>query len=181
MFLPPPASRGLWTIQHLVVSPDDSQSSSLRSLLKGRGFVPPGKYTQLFYDGQLLMSDTPDEVGDLSPFVHNARGHVLINGLGLGLALALTIHKVDHFTVVEIDADLIELVGPYWRTRLGPRLDLIHADAFEYTPPRGARYNAVWHDIWPTVCPDNLPDMKRLRKKYQRRTVWQGCWGEDQL
>ena len=181
MKLPPPSSCGPWTISHLTVSPEDSQSTLLRAMTQGRGFVPPGTYTQLFHDGVLIMSDTPDEIADLTPFIANARGRVLINGLGLGIVLALTASKVEHFTVVEIDADLLELVGPHYRSYLGPRLDLIHADAFEYQPPRGARYNAVWHDIWPTIYPDNLPDMKRLRKKYSRRTAWQGCWGEELL
>jgi hypothetical protein len=181
MKLPPPSTCGLWTIQRLVISPEDSAATRLRAVLKGRGFVPPGTYTQLSHDGVLIMSDTPDEIHDLTPFIANARGRVLINGLGLGLAIALTASKVEHFTVIESDPDLLELVGHHWRALLGPRLELVHADAFEYTPPRGARYNAVWHDIWPTICADNLPDMKKLRKKYSRRAVWQGCCGEDQL
>lgn len=181
MHLPPPGTCGPWTIQPLVVSPDMSQATALRSLLKGRGFVPPGRYTQLLHNDELIMSDTPDEIANLDPFIRHARGMVLINGLGLGLAIALTSHKVEHFTVVEIDADLIDLVGPHWRAQLGPRLDLQHADAFRHTPPRGARFNAVWHNIWPTICADNLPDIKKLRKKYQRRAVWQGCWGEELL
>ena len=50
------------------------------------------------------------------------------------------------------------------------------ADALEYKPPRGEQYDVVWHDIWPNICTDNLPEMHKLHRKYGRRCNWQGSW-----
>ena len=60
------------------------------------------------------------------------------------------------------------------------KLNIICADALEWKPPKGTRYNAVWHDIWDNICGDNLDDMKKLHRKYGRRTNWQGSWCRDQ-
>lgn len=140
--------------------------------------IPPGTYTKLMRGGTLVMSDTPAEVQDLYPLRAYAEGHVLINGLGLGVATEMCMQKegVEHVTVVEISQAVIRLVGLYLKLIYGDKLTIIHADAFEYQPPKGIRYGAVWHDIWDNICADNLPDMHRLHRKYGRRTSWQGSW-----
>ena len=69
---------------------------------------------------------------------------------------------------------MIDLVGPSFSH--DDRVNIICADAFEWRPPKGVRYNAVWHDIWDDICTDNLPEMTRLHRKYGRRADWQGSW-----
>ena len=125
------------------------------------------------------MSDTPDEKRDHYEIVNRAKGHVLINGLGLGMVLAAVLKKqeVERVTVVEIDADVISLVGPHFHN---DRLVIIQSDAFTYKPPKGEIYGAVWHDIWDSICDDNLSEMTKLKRRYGRRTIWQGCWCEYQ-
>lgn len=131
------------------------------------------------------MSDTPAEVRDMSSFIYHAKGAVLINGLGLGIALAAILNKrapeksVSSVTVIEIDQDIIDLVGSKFAA--DPRVSIINESAFDFQPPRGVRYQAVWHDIWDDICRDNLDEMKALHKKYARRTDWQASWGRDQL
>ena len=49
-------------------------------------------------------------------------------------------------------------------------------DAFEYKPPKGKRYDAVWHDIWDGICTDNLKDMKKLHRKYGKNSNYQASW-----
>lgn len=121
------------------------------------------------------MSDTPDEIRDLWPLGHNARGAVLLNGLGLGVAARLVLRKPDvtELIIVEKSADVIALTG---RSLTDPRLTIINADAYEFVPPKGKRYGAVWHDIWDNICADNLAGMGRLHRKYGRRADWQGSW-----
>jgi spermidine synthase len=125
------------------------------------------------------MSDTPDERRDHLSAIREAKGHVLLNGLGLGCVLQSCLEKegVTKVTVVEKEEDVIALVAPHYQERYGDRLEVVHADAFEYKPPKGVRYGMVWHDIWPNMCADNLPEMHRLHRKYGRRTEWQGSWG----
>lgn len=174
----PEGKRGLWAIERFVVTEDDARKTSLRAAIKGRGYVPAGSYTQLRHDRRgIVMSDTPDEKRDHIEAVVNAKGHVLINGLGIGMVLNAMLRRpaVERVTVIEIDPDVVSLVSPAYAD---PRVEIITADAFEYRPPKGVRYGAVWHDIWDMICGDNLPEMTRLKRKYGRRTGWQGCWCE---
>ena len=176
----PEGSLGAWAVKKFAVSEKDSSWTAMRAAVKGRGYVPSGTYTQLVHRQRgLIMSDTPDERRDHFEAVHRARGHVLINGLGLGMVLAAILKKpeVTKATIVEIDPDVVALVGPHYRDS---RVELVTASAFDYQPPKGVRYGAVWHDIWDHICGDNLPEMTRLKRKYGRLTDWQGCWCEWQ-
>lgn len=177
----PVGERGKWRISRFVIDDEKAKMSTLRAILSGRGAIPPGVYTQLTCAGRgIVMSDTPDEMRDHSWAVRMADGHVLINGLGIGMVLAAVLRKpeVERVTVVEIDKDVIDLVGPHYAC---DRLEIVNVSAFDYQPPKGIRYGAVWHDIWDTLCGDNLPEMTRLKRKYGRRTDWQGCWGEGYI
>jgi hypothetical protein len=169
---------GKWSVMRFSVSEDQAKFTALRAAMKGRVYVPPGTYTRLECKGRgTVMSDTPDEMRDHGYAVHAAHGHVLLNGLGIGMVLTNILKKkyVTAVTVVEIDADVIALVGPNYTD---PRVTIIHESAFEYAPPKGTRYGAVWHDIWDTICGDNIPQMTKLKRKYGRRADWQGCWCE---
>lgn len=171
----PEGVSGNCRIETFNVSPDQSRLDAIRSM--GRRFVPPGQYTRLLVNGRTMMSDTPDEKRDHWAAVRNAQGHCLVNGLGLGMvanAMALK-DDVSRVTVVEISADVIGLVAH----TLHKKIDVIHADAFDYVPPKGQRYGCVWHDIWQDICSDNLSEVARLKRKYGRRCDWQGAWAED--
>jgi hypothetical protein len=175
----PEGARGKCTVTKFIVSEQEAQFTALRAAMKGRGYIPPGEYTQLSRNGHLVMTDTPDERRDHFEAVFRAKGHVLINGLGLGMVLAAILKKpeVAAVTVVEIDPDVVALVGPHYTDS---RVNIVTASAFDYKPPKGIRYGAVWHDIWDNICGDNLPQMRKLKRKYGRRTDWQGCWCEWQ-
>jgi len=167
----PPGTRGPWTVERFVVEKEPLQVKF------GARAVRPGTYTRLSHaERGVVMSDTPAEKRDHACFVHEARGHVLINGLGLGMCLGAVLAKpeVTKVTVVEADADVIALVGPAYAG--DPRVEIVHCDAHAYQPPKGVRYGAVWHDIWDEICSDNLPEMTRLHRKYGRRADWQGSW-----
>lgn len=142
------------------------------------GFVPEGFYTRLIVGGELMMSDTPEEYRTNLPILRNATGHVLIHGLGLGCVLACLRHKPDvtAITVIEKSQDVIDLVA-----REFPGVEVIHADALTWAPERGMRFDAVWHDIWPNICTDNIPAVQLLNRRYGRRADWQGAWAYDQL
>lgn len=180
-FLPTGVS-GNVKIERFAVGPQEAALEMMRAIMssnRGRA-VPEGQYTRLFIGGRLMMSDTPDELEDIRPFTHAARGAVLINGLGLGCVTfkALSKESVDHAIVVEQNPDVIRLVAPTLQGIFRERLTVVEGDAFTYKPPADMRFDAVWHDIWFNMCLDNLPEMTRLKRKYARRADWQGCWGE---
>jgi hypothetical protein len=174
----PEGTSGPWTVERFTIAPDSP--GLLYLSLKGRG-LPPGEYTRLLHEQRgCIMSDTPAEMADHYDFVRQAKGHVLINGLGIGMSLNAILKneengsRIDKVTVVEIDQDVIDLVGPHYLR--DPRVEIVHASAFDYQPPKGIRYNAVWHDIWDSICSDNLVEMAALHRKYGRRSDWQGSW-----
>ena len=166
----PDMSNGKVVIDHFTINDDDDFYGKIH----GR-YCPGGTYCRLRIDGHLVMSDTPDEMRDHSEAIRRATGSCLINGLGIGMVLKniLLKEEVTDVTVVDINQDLIDLVGPYYNDS---RVRIVCCDAFDYKPEKGRRYGMVWHDIWKDICSDNLDDMKRLHRKYGRYCEWQGSW-----
>jgi spermidine synthase len=172
----PDGSSGDWAIESFIVPEKDF--SQVISLFKtGRG-VPAGSYKRLKRGSVTVMSNTPDEIRDFMHFVRASKGSILINGLGMGCIIKSLLDKTEitKITVIEKSPDVIKLVAPYFTD---PRLIIINADAFEYTPPKGEKYDFVWHDIWDYICADNLPEMTKLHRKYARKTSWQDSWAKD--
>ncbi len=170
----PEGEKGVAKIEKFSVTRDGSALAALRGV-----YVPLGDYTRLLINGGLVMSDTPKEYSDHADFFRMAKGDVLIHGLGLGCALNVVANKpqVESITVVEIEQDVIDLVAPHFQHK---NIEIIHADAMTWTPPKGKRYHAVWHDIWPNICTDNLKEMGTLHRRYGRRCDWQGSWSKEE-
>ena len=166
----PEGECGAWKVRRVEVE------DSIVARFRERHFVP-GTYTHLTRNGKLVMSDTPAERRDHLAFVRAATGDVLISGLGLGMCLAACLRKPDvtSITVIEIDPDVIALVGPHYND---PRVTIINADAMAWKPEKGKTFGAVWHDIWDDICTDNLPQMSTLNRRYARKARWKGCWAE---
>lgn len=174
----PNGKSGNWKIETFEVFENSIQY--LRCALQpGCRTAKPGKYKRLLHNRNTIMSNTPAELRDHSLFVRKAKGKVLINGLGLGCCLAELLNKpkkITSITVIEISKDVINLVAPFFIK--SPKIRIIHADAYIWTPPKNAYYNTIWHDIWPTICSDNLPQMTKLKQKYKNLCGWQQCWAE---
>lgn len=164
---------GSWAVETFTISELVSAMSAVRE--PGRS-VRPGEYKRLIHKGSVVMSNTSAEIRDHLDFFRIAEGSVLINGLGLGIALANVLAKdcVTSVTVIENSIEVITLVAPTFSE--DPRVTIIAADAFSWQPPHGVRYNTVWHDIWEYIDSDNLKEMSVLHRKYGRRCDWQDSW-----
>lgn len=170
----PDGVSGDWSVETFEVK--ENEFSQRISLLKtGRG-VPEGKYKRLMRNGTCVMSNTPDEIRDFIGFVWKASGSILVNGLGIGVLLKALLNKTDvtDITVIEKSEDVIKLVAETYLS--DKRVTIINADAFDYVPPKGKVYNAVWHDIWDYICSDNLEEMKQLHRKYGKKAEYQESW-----
>ena len=155
-----------------------AQLADMRSHVPRRA-MQPGTYTRLCRGKwTTVMSDTPAEIFDHLELFNNAHGHVLLHGLGLGVALAGCLKQpaVVHVTVVEKSDEVITLVWDHYARRYGERVTLVHDNALTWQPPRGRRWNVVWHDIWDYITPENLPEMISLHRRFGRRADWQGSW-----
>lgn len=175
----PEGQAGDWEITKLTVTEEDEKMERIRSIFSFfPRCCPAGNYTRLSHKGRVIMSDTPDEIRDHRELFRQAKGHVLLNGLGLGVALQGVLIKpeVEFVTVIELSQDVISLVQAHYESLFPGRFEIINADALEFKPPKDVRYNAVWHDIWPEICSDNLEEMKLLHRRYGRKTDWQASW-----
>lgn len=174
----PEGQSGKWRVTRFEVTANDVAMFALRAPSRAGS---PGIYTKLVQDRAWgpMMSDTDAERADLVPFVNRATGRVLINGLGLGVGLAAVLRKPDVISVrvIEINPDIINLVAQHFSA--DDRIEILEADALTYRPQKGERFDAVWHDIWPDLCADNLPQMKELHRAYGKRTAWQASWGRE--
>jgi len=177
----PEGKSGSWSVRRFTV--DMKSIEALRCALHGRP-VSPGTYTRLYRKGDWnpVMSDTPAEVRDhLEPLMQAKRrgGKVLINGLGLGVIVRglLSLPNITDIYVVEKEQDVTNLIAPSYRN---PKVHIILADAFTMQWIKGTRFQVVWHDIWPSICADNLDDMLQLHRKYERMTDWQDSWCREE-
>lgn len=180
----PEGQSGNWRVVKLTVSKADADFAAMRAMAgssMGRGIVREGEViTQLLRGNTVVMSDTMDEIRDHWGVAHAARGRVLIAGLGLGVVVQACCEKdsVEHVTVIDKSPDVIKLTGGIYQERYGDKLTIVEADIFEWKPPKGDEYGAVWFDIFDTICADNLPQMTKLKRKFGRVASWQGCWAE---
>lgn len=182
----PDGQSGPWSVSTFTVSKEDADFGAMRAIVgsdRGR-YVPEGAYKALKRGGTVVMSNTPDEIRDCYDFFRAAQGRVLINGLGLGIAMDVILNKVNlkgepsvkEVVVIEKSYDVFKLVAPTFIQ--DKRVQILIADAMEFKPE--GRFDAVWNDIWDFICGDNLKDMDKLHKKYVRRTSWQGSWCQEQ-
>jgi len=176
----PEGRQGQWAVRRFTVTPEQAAIDQLRNSIRGTSHrsVAPDTYTAIEHQGEIVMSDTPAEIKDHLSFFENMRGDILIFGLGIGMAAkaALEDPEVKSVRVVEIDPDVIALTAPTLLAKYGDKLTVVQADAFTYHKKCRDKFDAVWHDIWPTICADNLPEMAKLKRSWARRAGWQGFW-----
>jgi hypothetical protein len=174
---------GDYKLQPYTVSPRDASIFNLREALHGHRFIKAGRYTALTQCGSMWMTDTPAELADHIEIVDHAfhyGGYVLVLGLGLGMVVqaVLDMPQVQGCTVVELSSDVIELVAPTYKRRYGKRFNVVQADALTWEPDH--LYSAVWADIWPSISPENLPEIAKLKRRY-REHGWFGAWAVDMI
>jgi hypothetical protein len=179
----PEGEIGVARVEHLDLTLEEVKR---RSAFHANEWTAPGRYTVLYVHGCLMMSDTAFEKLTNLDFVEQATGDVLIAGLGLGMVLLPVLAKPDvtSVTVVELHQDVVDLVAPPIRRAAGAdagKLKIIVSDIMSYKP-RGAKWDVVYFDIWPSICPDNLADMSTLHRRFARRArVWIDSWCKDKL
>lgn len=176
-----PASVGNAKLEHFEIA-----SGDLRAMIDG---ILPGKYVRLIHDGSLVMSDTQMEKRTNIEFCHSAHGDVLIGGLGIGM-IVLAIQddpSVQSITVLEKYQDVIDLIAP--QLPLNNKVQIVCADVFDWTPPKGTKYDCIYMDIWDYINEDVYQEeMKPLKRKWghylkpksESHKHFNQCWAEWQ-
>jgi hypothetical protein len=199
----PARAAGIAAVEHFTITKEEARhENAMQAFRPGSGLdaVAPGRYARLRVAGLLMMSDTPMERRTNWHVVREARGDVLVAGLGVGLILYPMIAKagVRSITVVEKFADVISLVWPAvtafhartWPserrsaqtgaiTAVAPRLEVVHADIFDWRPPAGVKWDVLYFDVWATKSPTNLGQIAQLHQRFKGRKRpggWMDSW-----
>ena len=176
---PKPCAHGLAKTDHYSVTP---MQSAISSLHPGE-YCPEGTYVRLLVDGRLWMSDTLSEHRTNWRVVREARGNVLIAGLGLGMIFhpILAKKEVTAVTVIEKYADVISLVGPSVRHK---KLTIVEGDIYQWRPAKGTKFDCIYFDIWSEQSTDCLEEMKELHlafRSFKAKGGWMDSWRRDEL
>jgi hypothetical protein len=179
----PPGRSGPWAIEEFEVSRDEAALYNIG--VRGYAHVSPGRYKRLVHAKRgTVMSNTPMEVRTHRGAVYAARGRVLIAGLGMGMVLEAILEKPDvrSVVVVEIDPDVIALVGPHFDQHLATgRLQIVQADIFTWKPDSEDSFNFWWFDIWTDICGDNLRAMAKLARRFARHAGEKQFWSKVEI
>lgn len=178
----PDGKKGEWGIDTFTLTDSDVLMANLRAMRDDQPelICHPGTYRRLYHKTRgCVMSTTPMEVLTAMEAFREATGCVLINGLGLGMVLEGILSKPDvtFVRVIELDQDVIDLVAPHYLK--DSRVEIICANAYTYKPPKGEKFDYVWHDIWDNIDSGNLPFMAKLTRKYGRIAKQQGVWSRS--
>jgi len=178
----PAGKRETAYIDQIVITENEVHFANIHLIINNQGYraVAPGTYTRLVADGKLQMTDTPAEKMDHAYVVKQATGSCLLMGLGIGMVASAMARKpeVTDITVIERNPDVIDLVAPH----LDPKITVIEADAMTWEPPKGKKWEIIWHDIWPSICLDDCEARTKLSRRYARRwTVYHGAWAKDEI
>ena len=187
----PECNNSSWSIEKFDVTEKDSEFFNMQESISGMQGgsvreIKTGVYTRLVRTSGIfhktIMSDTTAETRDLLPLARDAKGEVLIAGLGLGVAVDLVMQDKDvkHVIVIEISEEIIALVGDHFKNKYGDRLTIINADILEWKAPKDIHYDYCWFDIWDDICTDNLKDMTKLKRKYAKKADRKGFWAETE-
>lgn len=159
-------------------------SPSVLERLRGRIEGMPleaNTYTRLLINGCLWMSDAEFECRIYQDIIREAKGNVLIAGLGIGLILPPLLAKktVATLTVLEINQDVIDCVKPHFNS---PKLTITQADCNTWLVPK-RQFDMIFVDIWPNVPnEDQRREIQGLRKRYRpglKRGGKLRVWCED--
>lgn len=137
-----------------------------------------GEYKKLTNKNSIVMSNTPMEQITHIKAINNARGNILVAGLGLGMYLYNIKDKknIESITVVEYSDEVIQMVGKYFKEY--DKIKIIKDNIFDYIP--NIKYDFAFFDIWSDISEENRKDFQILKEKFSeiKEII---CWSEDIL
>lgn len=182
-----PGKSGDWELSVYEVSSREETFSRMRAAAGHPDeFCPSGKYMRLTRNGNVVMSDTLMERNSNRSAFFQARGHVLVGGLGMGMALCGIQKKpeVSSVTVVESDQSLIDLMLSCGLPVDEEKTVIVQGDVFTWSPGYPFKYDMLYFDIWDNICSDNRKDFTVLRKLYRKYRAKGSSivfWSEDMI
>lgn len=144
-------------------------------------FDNPRPLYKLLKKGRLLMSDSPQELFLQYEAYKEARGNILIGGLGLGMTPTLLAKKKDvkKITVVEIEKDVIKLCNPR-----NKKIRVVNDDIRKFILSTKEKFDFIYIDIhYSTGVTEYISTVLPMRKLLTRRfpDTPSMFWGEEEM
>jgi len=120
-------------------------------------FTKPFKYLSVTQGDEIWMCITPHEIETMEKSIEEARGNVLVFGLGLGYFPYMISSKtnVRSITIIEKDKNAIELFTKHIlpQFRFKDKIKIVESDAFEYLKNNdiSSNFNYSFVDLWHNV------------------------------
>jgi hypothetical protein len=130
-------------------------------------FTQKISYPVLRHKGTVWMSITPNEILTMQDSIKEAKGKVLVLGLGLGYYQFMISNKPDvkEVIVIEKDKNIISLFKKHLLPQFPNKnkIKIIESDAFDYLENTKEKFDYCFLDLWHDP-EDGLPLFLRLRK-----------------
>ena len=148
------------------------------------------KVTCLYYNNngsvECIMSNNLFERLTNQNFLNTANGNVLLFGLGLGVNVLplLEDEEISHITVVDINSEIVDTIGPYIKNcDVNDKLTIITGDAFtHYQQLSETQFDVIYFDCWNSINSSIRTDMEILKELYKNNIKETGqimYWCED--
>ncbi len=132
------------------------------------------------------MSDNAQELMTMYSAAKQARGDVLVGGLGMGIYPQTALHlgrPVDTFTIVDSSPEVIDITGRAWLEPLEAgvrdKIEIIEKPFEKYIEETGKKFDTIFVDLWEDSDPRFLPyinllveELKPLCKEGGRIYIW---------
>ncbi len=141
-------------------------------------------YPVIKYKNTTWMSLIPHEINTMSFSINEAKGDVLVYGLGLGYYAYMVSNKPDvtHVTIVEIDNRIIELfkenILPQFPNR--DKITIVEADAFKFVANNTTHYDYAFIDLYHDA-EDGLELYVKMKKAENKLVDKYSYWIESTL
>ena len=140
-----------------------------------------GEMFALLEGEKTWMSTAWYEVDSQAPHVAAGRGHVVLMGAGMGVALfnLLARPEVRRVTLVEREPLVLEILEQGAGMSAWPGYEKLHtalADALVFSPDQAVDH--LYVDIWPTIGEKrNVEEMQTIQARVRAASV--GWWGQE--
>jgi spermidine synthase len=146
-----------------------------------------GKEYVILFDKSInktMMSSHEFETITNQKFLDNAKGDILIFGLGIGLIIfpLLADNDIKSITIVEIDDGLIDEVFPIIiKNDLESKVSVILSNAFDFETDK--MFDTIYFDIWSVIDQQSFLEMKILSEKFTKNLKpggWMDSWCSEE-
>lgn len=141
-------------------------------------------YLALLENNTIWMSVVPHEINTMKKAIKDAKGSVLVLGLGLGYYVFNIAKKkeVNKITIIEKDKNIVNLFNKHLLNKFPhqEKINIIHADGIEYLGSTN-NYDFVFVDIYHNVGDGEMLYLKvKDKERYHPNTTF-SYWIEDSI